>query len=132
MGDETTYRLKLVEGDDVKTTVTEIDRNGAKVDTTSWSNVETARIVNAQQNTAVVPDSEVYATVTAVESGEATLKQKRGVYRRNHLPGDRLRVQGCDRVSSSLVRSEPDEFRNLCSIENGRGQRDHSVTSMRR
>lgn len=112
-GNETTYRLKLVEGDVIEATITNLSRGGAEIDTSLWSNVDTARLREVGQNTSIAPGSDVYATVTGIDSGTATLKRKRGVYRRNHLPGDRLRVQGSDRISSSLVRATPEELRNL-------------------
>lgn len=110
---EVDYRLKLVEGDVIKTRVTSLGRDGAQVDTSLWSNVKTATLCEVSQNTSIALGSEVHATVTEIDSEEATLKRKRGLYHRNHLPGDQLRVQGRDRVSSALVQAIPDQFRNL-------------------
>lgn len=114
--EDTNYHLNLVEGDVIETTVTNLNRNGAQVDTSQWSNVETATLREVSQKTSIAPGSVIYATVVDIDCKEAALQQKRGLYCRNHRPGDHLRVQGRDRISSSLVRASVEEFRNLNNI----------------
>lgn len=99
---ETGYRLKLRERDVIQATVTKVGTDEVQANTSLWSNIESAKIVNTNLNTSIAPSTKIYATVTDISEDTATLTQKRGVYRRNHLPGDSLRMQAIEQVSSSV------------------------------
>lgn len=111
---ETQYQLKLKQGDFIQVIITSIDRDGVQVDTSGWANVETAVFTEIGTNPS--PGTQLYAKVTNLDSATAYLAQERGVYRRNHLPGDSLRVQGVENVSTSLCKADLKETRNLDTI----------------
>lgn len=113
---ETEYRLKLREGDVIQATVTKVGAGEVQIETSLWSNIESATIVETGANTSIAPGAEIYATVTDISGETATLTQKRGVYRRNHLPGDSLRMQAMDHVSASVCQATLDQFRNLDTV----------------
>lgn len=110
------YQLKLKVGDLIQATVVTLNSGKITVDTSRWANVDTAYLADVSENASIVPGAEIYAEVADVESGSARLEQKRGTYRRNHLPGDTLRVQTTERVSSKLCKAAMDEPRNIDSL----------------
>ncbi len=110
------YQLKLKSGDFIQATIVSINSGDVTVDTSRWVNVDTAYVEDVSENSAIVPGAEIYAEVADVESGSARLVQKRGTYHRNHLPGDKLRVQTTERVSSKLCKATMDETRNIDSL----------------
>lgn len=111
---DTQYQLKLKEGDLIRGTITSVGENGVKVDLSEWANVDTAEFVDVVS--APSPGREIYARVTDVNTATVTLTQERGVYNRNHLPGDLVRVLGVEALSTNLCRAVTDDMRNLESI----------------
>lgn len=108
---ENQYQLKLKEGDFIQVTVTSISQSKVNIDTSRWANVKTAVFTEIETNPS--PGSQLYAKVTSLDSGTANLVHERGVYKRNHLPGDSLTVQGVENVSTSLCKANLEETRNL-------------------
>lgn len=108
--------MKLKKGDFIQVTINSVDQRGPRVDTSRWSNIDDAVLSEVGENTSITPGADIYAVVTSVDGGKARLKQKRGVYLRNHLPGDTLRITPSERVSTSFYRAELDKMRNLESL----------------
>lgn len=112
----TNYRLKLREGDSIQATVTQLGVGEVQIDTTLWSNIESASIVDIDVDAQITVGEDLYATVTNISGNTATLTQERGVYRRNHCPGDSIQMQAIEQVSGSLCRATLEQFRNLETI----------------
>ncbi|MFB6185969.1 MAG: hypothetical protein ABEI86_03775 [Halobacteriaceae archaeon] len=110
------YRLKLREGDFIRASIKSVGTDSAKVDTTRWANVEQAILTEVSESASISPGTNIFATVSEIESGSAKIKQKRGVYRRKTLPGDTIRVQGKSQISSTLVQTDASDFSNLESL----------------
>lgn len=113
---ERKYRLKLREGDEIQATVTGIGSDAPRVDTSSWSNIETASLAEVSENTTIAPGSQIYTKVTDINETHARLVAQRGVYQRNHLPGDEIRTRAIKQVSASLCEGELNQERNLDSL----------------
>lgn len=68
------------------------------------------------ENVSISPGSEIYAEVVDITDSTAMLTQKRGIYRRNHHPGDPIRVQGVEQVNSAVCKAELEHPRNLDTV----------------
>lgn len=112
---ETEYALKLRVGDSIQATVTHTGAGKARIDTSPWSNIESA-IIKVGSNASIAPGTKTYARVTDISEEAAILTQKRGAYKRQHLPGDSLRMQTVEQVSSSVCQAALDQFRNLNTV----------------
>ncbi|ERG91818.1 MAG: hypothetical protein J07HQW1_01852, partial [Haloquadratum walsbyi J07HQW1] len=102
-------------GDSIQATVTHTGAGKARIDTSPWSNIESA-IIKVGSNTSIAPGTKIYDTVTDISEEAAILTQKRGAYKRQHLPGDSLRMQTVEQVSSSVCQAALDQFRNLNTV----------------
>lgn len=113
-GVDTQYQLKLKEGDLIQVTITSAGHHGVKVDTSEWANIDAVEFVTLKSNPS--PGTDVYAKVTNINSNTADLTQERGIYNRNHLPGDLIRVFGVESVSTNLCKAVMKQSRNLESL----------------
>lgn len=110
----TQYQLKLKERDLIQVTITDIRNDYVQVDTSGWANVETAEVTELAANPSL--RKQLYARVADLDSNTASLNQEQGLYKRNHLPGDRIRVRGVENISTNLCRVKIDDSRNLDTI----------------
>ncbi|MYL18212.1 hypothetical protein GLW36_16410 [Halorubrum terrestre] len=113
---ERQYRLKLKEGDKIQATITGVGSGTPDVDTSGWTNIDTASLAEASENTTIAPGSRIYTKVADITGSHAQLVAQRGVYQRNHLPGDEMRTQATKQVSASLCEGELNQERNLDSL----------------
>lgn len=112
----TVYQVNLKENDLIQAIIKSVDRNKVDVDTSGWANIDTAYLDKASESLSIAPGNTVYSDVVSIESGVAKLHHKTGVYQRNHLPGDTLRVQTIDNASTNLCKAVLENPRNLDSL----------------
>lgn len=110
------YQVNLKEGDLVQATIEEIKNNQVVVDTSQWANVVTANLEQTSDSLSIVPGKEIFSEIETIESGVAKLHHKSGIYHRNHLPGDSLRVKTIEPISPHLYETTLDNPRNLDSL----------------
>lgn len=113
---ERTYQLKLKEGDKIQATVTEVGSDVPKVDSSSWTNIDTASLAEVSENTTIAPGSQIHTKVADINENHARLVPQRGVYQRNYLPGDEMRTRAIKQMSASLCEGELTQERNLDSV----------------